>query len=179
MRRAKTALKSTVCAALTVTILVAVGGWFAHGTASAQELSGVSAVDPDTKRPLKIEHIETLRFGRVVSDQMIYGTVTVDAETGLKRLAGGAHDFGGFHSRAELRISGEPDSPFVLLLPERIVLQGGYGDAELIDLIASPNGFGRLGPDGHTTVFIGATLVIMPSTRGSFGGNFDILVDYQ
>ena len=110
---------------------------------------------------------------------MTQGTVTVDAETGLKRLAGGAYDFGGFHSRAELRLTGEPDAPFVLLLPDRIPLEGGYGGAELTDLVASPDGFGRLGPDGRMTVYIGATLVITPSTRGQFGGDFDLLVDYQ
>jgi hypothetical protein len=152
--------------------------------AAAENISAGPGDDPLAEEPprreLTVEHIEDLQFGVVVADPSRHGAVTIDADSGRKRTSGGAYDFGGRHGRAELRLSGEPDAPFVVLLPDRVPLEGPHGGAELSDLAVIPDQFGRLGPDGYATVYIGATLRVRPAMGGNrYGGIFHILAEYQ
>lgn len=132
------------------------------------------------RAPLTVELIEDLRFGKVVADPVRNGEVLVDAVSGRKLVRGGVYDFGGSHSRAEIRLSGEPDARYVVLVPDTVSLSGRGGQAVLTDIVVSPDRVGRLGPDGRAIVYVGATLTVRPALAGSsFGGTFQILADYE
>ncbi len=143
-------------------------------------MAPAAAAEQVDRQPLILEFVEDLRFGVIVKDRARFGEVVIDATTGRKWLRGGAYDFGGHHARAELRLIGEPDAPYVVLVPDSIPLGEHWRGAELSDLVVSPGRFGRLGPDGRATIFIGATLKVLPTMApGDYTVTFHMTADYR
>ena len=147
------------------------------GPAGAQE-------DKGDKRPLAVEQLEELAFGRITSDPSASGAVLIDPVTGSKKLLGGAVDLGGEHSRAEFLITGEPDARFVITLPDERKIKsegtGGAGTATVTDFESHPERTAALGRDGRATVYLGATLKFKPGQpAGKYQSPLDILVEYE
>lgn len=136
-----------------------------------------------TARPLTIEQVEELDFGRIAGDVALPGEVVIDPVSGQKTLSGGVVDLGGSHSRATFEISGEAGAEFVITLPGEREIKGqdteAPGRVVLTDFASSPSRSGVLGPDGRATVYVGATLKMKPGQPGGhYRGPLDIFVDY-
>ena len=127
---------------------------------------------------LRVEPVEDLRFGKVVAGIGHGGKVVLDPATGRKTAHGGAYDLGGHHSRAEFMVRGKPNSRFAILLPDKIRLSGKGGEVVLRKLTSSPDHYGRIGPSGGATVYVGATLKLSrDQPTGEFRGSFGVLLD--
>ncbi len=147
------------------------------GPAGAQE-------DKGDKRPLNVEQLEELAFGRITSDPSASGAVLIDPVSGNKTLLGGAVDLGGEHSRAEFLITGEPEARFVITLPDQRKIKsegsGGPGTATVTDFASHPERSAALGRNGRATVYLGATLKFKPGQpAGKYQSALDILVEYE
>jgi len=152
--------------------------------AAASPGPAYAADDTDkTLRPLNVERVEELAFGRIVGDERLPGQVVIDAVTGQKTVQGAAVDLGGEHRRAEYLVLGAPGHSFVITLPDEHSIEGkgkGGKDTALVkDFTSHPADVGRLGPDGRTTVYVGATFHLKPGQKGGdYQGPLDIFVSY-
>lgn len=186
MPRARLAVSASMTAMLLAfALLMGAAGssaWAgAVGAAAGEEgLLRVAPLDakPGKSNVLRVEAVEDLGFGKVVAGTGSGGQVVLDPATGRKTVRGGAYDLGGYHSRAEFLIRGKANTRFAILLPDRINLAGKQGQVVMTKLTSSPSHFGRIGPDGAATVYVGATLDLHrnPPT-GAFRGSFSILLD--
>ncbi len=132
-------------------------------------------------RPLSVEQLEELAFGRIAGDPSLPGEVVIEAETGRKSVRGAVVDLGGYHGRAEFEIRGEPNAQFIITLPPEHAMtsKDGGTTARVIDFTSSPSKTGALGPDGRATVFVGATLRLRPGQPGGgYRGPLDLFADY-
>jgi len=154
--------------------------------AAAASPGPASAADDTarTLRPLNVEQVEELAFGRIMGDPILPGQVVIDAVTGNKKVSGGALDMGGEHSRAEFLIRGEPGHSFIITLPDEHKISGtgsGATSTTLVtDFTSYPENVGVLGPDGRGTVYVGATFNLKPGLKGDkYQRPLDIFVQYQ
>lgn len=159
---------------------------FWRATAVALLATGLSApglAHSDTRRPLLAEEINALEFGKVTTDGVLGGSVTVDPHSGQKSLRSGAVDLGGYHSPATFRIVGEPNARFVITLPDRVELSHSgkaIGHAVLEDFRSDSARIGILSANGEAIIRVGATLRLPgASGTGQFRSDFAIYVDYE
>ena len=140
----------------------------------------VAPLDPrhGKRNGFRVELVEDLRFGKVAAGIGHGGKVVLDPATDRKTVRGGAYDLGGHHSRAEFMVRGKPNTRFAILLPDKIKLSGKGGEVVLRKLTSSPDHHGRIGPNGGTTVYVGATLKLRrDQPTGKFRGSFSVLLD--
>lgn len=130
-------------------LVLAAGLWAAHSADSA-------ATEP-RQRPLTIEIVRHLQFGRVGATAG--GQVTVDSATGRRRWSGAVHDLGGPAGPATFIVSGEPGRAFRLILPADRLVSGKTGTQAFLGRFEStPSASGVIGPDGRAVITLGATL---------------------
>ena len=114
------------------------------------------------------------------------GTVTVNTD-GQRSAMGGVRLLGGGNfGPAEFTISGTPDTPYSVDLPESILVQrDGSAPTPGVTLLvainltsssttlggASETGIGQIGADGFDILFIGGTLLVTETTRA---GNYQV-----
>ena len=133
------------------------------------------------RRPVTVEQIADLAFGRFVPDLGVPGAVVIDAVTGHKTVEGGVTDFGGEHGRAEFLVRGEPGARVVITLPSEQSAKTGdeSGAIGLSDLASHPAGIAVWGPDGTLIIYLGARLNVRPGQpSGKYLGSLDSFVDY-
>ncbi len=138
--------------------------------------------ESEPRLPLEVTTITELRFGRNTTDGVRPGQIVIEADTGRKKVLGGAIDLGGDSNRARHEINGEPNAGFVIILPKEVQLSASGGDAcgVLTNFTSSPAKVGRLGPDGKATVYVGATLRFAPTTRTkNCKASFNFVVEYR
>lgn len=130
-------------------------------------------------RPITLEAVRPLRFGKLTTDRGLAGSVTVDP-AGHKTVHGGARDLGEHHGAAVFRVEGEPRRRFVVLLPQEVPLSGRrLRQARLEAFRSSPSDYGVLDQKGQATVRIGATLHLPAGSTGTFDEPFELVVDYE
>ena len=143
-------------------------------------LPGTTDTGNSKLKPLRLRTLQTLEFGRLSTDALLGGSVTIHPATG-KKSTFRAQNLGGLHGRAEFEISGEPNTRFVVTLPKKVVIQNPTGKPiTLTHFTVHPDKIGILGPDGKTFIQVGATLNLGPGREGSIEGRrtVDIFVDY-
>ncbi len=140
-----------------------------------------AAEDKDKKRrPLTVEQLEDLSFGRLINNALTPGEAVVEAASGRKVVRGGMVHLSGDHGSAEFLITGEPGARFVVILPQELPLRGeGGAKVVLTNFTSEPSETGILGPGGRATVFLGATLKVLAGQPvGRYRADLDIFVDY-
>lgn len=134
------------------------------------------------RRPLTVEALEPLSFGRLTVGSGRGGTVTIDPRSGRKILGGGAVDLGGGHHPARFLVRGEPNARFLVTLPRRVEVVGGRNAgsrAVVEDFVPAPTTSGVLGFDGAAIVAVGATLRLDRELRtADWNADFTVFVDY-
>lgn len=137
--------------------------------------------DGGKKRPITVEQIEELAFGRLINDALVPGETVIEAGNGRKVVRGGMAGLSGDHARAQFLVRGQAKARVVINLPQELPLQGkGGAKVVLTDFTSSPSGTGLLGPDGTLIVYVGATIKVKGGRpQGKYRADLDIFVGYQ
>lgn len=129
-------------------------------------------------RPLVIDVEAALDFSRAAGMRS-GGTISIDAETGVRHVSGLA-DLGGFAIKGKVRLTGEPFRHVRVSLPTsaRLVSPDG-SSAEAIDLRTDLPPDPMLDASGELRFAFGGRLVVSGSAAGEFRGRIPIVADYQ
>jgi hypothetical protein len=123
-----------------------------------------------------VRQLADLQFGRVVADPMMGGTVTISPQGG-RTVAGGAQPLGGEAGPAEFEVTGAPGSTFVIELPDRADMGQGGSALILTHFTSSPDRSSTIPEGGRATVFVGATLNLVPRVQsGRYQASYDIRI---
>lgn len=134
--------------------------------------------DPDGV-PLRIEISAQLDFSRIATGSG-GGSVTVDPQSGARRLSGNLRDLGGGGLTGEAIVSGAPGHAVRINLPAEILLDGDGGrSARMIDLATDLGPAPRLGTDGRLRFRFGGRLQLSGDDEGNYRGRIPISVEYE
>lgn len=133
----------------------------------------------ERSRPLTIDQVSSLEFGKFTFSGPGGGSISVDA-AGNKRVSGSAVDMGGLHGPAVFHVRGEPGRQFIITLPNEAVLgaEKAAASARLEQFVSLPSREGTLGVTGEATIRVGATLRVSAQASATYRGDFEIYVDY-
>lgn len=167
--------KSLCLAALAATALSATPA-FAQQASAQAEARGV------VLQSLTLSRIDDLDFGTVAGDALVAGTVSVDADTGIRTTSGGVVGLPGAFSRARFDGFGEAAQTVQLTLNQPaggVLVNGANSIGAVLNLDAG--GLTRtIGATGAFTVYVGGDFSIAANqTAGLYSANFDLTADYQ
>lgn len=136
--------------------------------------------------PVAMVNVTPLHFGGIIP--AAGGTVTINAQTGL-RTSAGVVQAGGTPSHARFVATGTPNRVVTLSLnPSPIVIVNGAASMSVNQLRVSINGGGpqplgpnaNLGPLGVINYAIGGRLTVAANqAAGAYTGTFTLTMDYQ
>ena len=138
---------------------------------------GMLAAQDDSKY-FTVTRVENLKFGTIVPAPS-GGAVVIDAQTGDRDL-NGAVALGDDHSRAEFLIEGKRRRAFIItfLVADNDLRFGNERTGNITFELFPVTG--EIGPDGTSTVFVGATLTLeSDQLAGQYTGTFEIIVNKQ
>ncbi|MEQ1547135.1 MAG: DUF4402 domain-containing protein [Chakrabartia sp.] len=141
---------------------------------------GTDSRDSVPDLPLRIEVETALDFSKVAQSGGGGGNISVDPQTGARRLGGALVDLGGMVLRGTVRITGTPRAMIRVELPSRVELRSSSGGkVELVDLVSDLPSGPRIGADGQLNFSFGGRLLIKGDVSGNFRGSIPISADYQ
>ena len=131
--------------------------------------------------PLRIEVDAALDLGRAAQTRAGGGgTITLDARTGERRVAGGLADLGGLSLKGTVRLTGEPFAPVSVSMPPRIPLSAPDGSrADVVDLRTDLSSNATLDAQGQLIVAFGGRLIVTSGQSGDFRGRITVVADYR
>lgn len=139
----------------------------AEGTATADDA------------PLRIEIAAHLDFSRIATGSG-GGSVTIDPQTGARRLSGNLLDLGGMALSGEAIITGTPGRGVRLVVPGEILLEGDQGrSARVVDLATDLGPAPRIGSDGRLRFRFGGRLQVASDDDGNYRGRIPISAEYE
>ncbi len=133
-----------------------------------------------TERPLSVEIEAALDFSRIAMLGTQGGSVIIDVSGGNRHVSGGLRDLGGGLLKGQVRVTGEPNHPIRVILPQRVTLtssEGGSIDATNLrtDLPSNPS----LSSEGILNFAFGGQLNVTHAAAGDYRGRIPITVEYQ
>lgn len=129
--------------------------------------------------PLRIEIAAQLDFSRVATGTG-GGSVTVDPQSGTRRLSGNLLDLGGMALSGEAVVTGTPGRGVRVFVPPEIMLDGDQGrSARVADIATDLGPAPRLGPDGRLRFRFGGRLQVASDDDGNYRGRIPISVEYE
>jgi Domain of unknown function (DUF4402) len=131
--------------------------------------------------PLRIEVEAALDLGRAAQIQIGGGgKISLDPQTGLRKVSGALADLGGFSFKGTVRLSGEPFAPVSVSLPQRIPLTAPDGSrAEVVDIRTDLSSGATLDAQGRLNVAFGGVLLVTSGQSGDFRGRIAVVADYR
>jgi hypothetical protein len=169
-------MRLTLCAALAAT-LVATPAVAQQRTASGQARGVVLS-------PLSLQNVAPLDFGTVATSNAL-GTVTIDAETGVRTVGGGVTAVPSTPSRARFDGLGQAGQTVVLTLapPTGNVIVDAANDSITVNsmtLDASNATTRVIGAGGNFSVYVGGAFGLAANQpNGVYSGTFTLTADYQ
>lgn len=137
-----------------------------------------SLAEAKPRRALQIEVEASLDFSRVAQTGTD-GNIGLDAETGTRRVTGGLADLGGMAVRGSVLLIGEPFSPVLISLPNRVTLRSSTGgSADVVDLSTNVRGVPVLDANGQLRFSFGGRLIVKDRVSGTLRGSIPISADY-
>lgn len=138
---------------------------------------GVFAEEAEISRPIRMDQVHTISFGKLVPGRVLTGRVVIDPQSGNRTAVGDIGFLSGPYGPAKFEITGAPNASFVVELPHSLEWTPGV---VLTDFKSFPTLVGHLDATGRATLQIGATLVLdAAAAPGSFSTSFDVSVGYQ
>jgi Domain of unknown function (DUF4402) len=129
--------------------------------------------------PLRVEISAQLDFSRIATSTG-GGSVTIDPQTGTRRLSGNLLDLGGMALSGEAVISGTPGRGVRVFVPSAIDLEGDSGrSARVVDVATDLGPAPRLGADGRLRFRFGGRLQVASDDDGNYRGRIPISVEYE
>lgn len=129
--------------------------------------------------PLRIEISSQLDFSRVATG-LGGGSVTVDPETGSRRIVGNLVDLGGMTLTGEAVVTGAPGRTVRVFVPGDVALESDSGrSARVVDMATDLGPAPRLGSDGRLRFRFGGRLQVASDDDGNYRGRIPISVEYE
>ncbi len=131
--------------------------------------------------PLGIRVEATLDLGRAAQTRPGGGgSITLDAQTGARRVSGSLADLGGMALKGVVRLEGEPFAPVVVTLPPRIELRALDGStAEIVELRSDLPPGAVLDAQGALSFRFGGRLIVTGGQAGDFRGRIPVVAEYR
>ena len=131
------------------------------------------------ERPLRIEVTADLDFSRLTTNGS-GGGVTVDPQSGSRRLDGDVVDLGGYALRGEVVVTGTPGRAVRITLPNEITLISDTGARTIVrPIVTNLSPAPRLDMAGRLAFSFGGRLTVTAGMDGSFRGRIPITADYE
>lgn len=142
--------------------------------------AAASSAKPDgTDVPLRLEISAQLDFSRIATGAG-GGSVTLDPQTGARRLMGNLLDLGGMALTGEAVVTGAPGRAVRIYIPYAIDLEGDHGrSARVTDLATDLGPAPRLGSDGRLSFRFGGRLQVASDDDGNYRGRVPISAEYE
>ncbi len=151
----------------------------AAGQEACRLCFGTDGIAPG-ERPLTIEIYADLSFSRLALTGDSGGSAAIDPQSGAKRTGGGMIDLGGMSVQGRGRITGTPQRPVRIDLPQRVAMNAPDGTSgELTDLATDLPVNPVLDAAGTLEFTFGGKLNVRGNQGGNFRGRIPISVDYN
>jgi hypothetical protein len=131
--------------------------------------------------PLSISVEAALDLGRAAQTRPSgSGTISLDAQTGARRVTGSLADLGGFALKGMVRLDGEPFAPVSVSVPSRISLSAPDGStADVVEIRTDLPTEATLDAQGKLSFRFGGRLIVTAGQAGDFRGRIPIVADYR
>lgn len=158
-------------------------------TVSKSDGSGASTgsglVHATVRRPIALSATSNLNFGTVTRPSSGTGSVTIDAKTGARTVAG--QGVQGLPSPtagpARFTVTGEGGQVFSVTVPAEFQMKTSGGSITVTtshDAGASRSLSGKAGTAGSATFNVGGSFPLTTTTKpGAYSGNFEVSVQYN
>ncbi|HVL78674.1 MAG TPA: DUF4402 domain-containing protein [Sphingomicrobium sp.] len=150
--------------------------------ALAQSASAAGQAQGTVLQSLTLTNVEDLDFGVVAPDANDPGTVSINANTGVRSTSGGVVALPGSFSRAQFIGYGSQGQEVQLTLnqPAGGVLTSGANSIGALLGLDSGGATRVIGAGGSFTVYVGGTFNIAANqANGFYSAQFDLTADYQ
>ena len=108
------------------------------------------------------------------------GTISLDAQTGARRVTGSLADLGGFALKGMVSLNGEPFAPVFVSVPTTIALSAPDGStADVVDIRTDLPAGATLDAQGRLSFRFGGRLIVTSGQAGDFRGRIAIVADYR
>ncbi len=108
------------------------------------------------------------------------GTITIDPQTGVRRVSGTLTDLGGLSFKGAVRLTGQPFAPVMVSMPGRISLTTVDGStADVIDIQTDLRPGAMLDSQGKLNVAFGGRLIVTSGQAGEFRGRIPVVAEYR
>ena len=131
--------------------------------------------------PLTIQIDAALDLGRAAQTRPGgAGGISIDAQTGARRVTGTLADLGGFSLKGMVVLTGQPFAAVVVTLPNRITLTSPDGSqADVVDIRTDLSPAATLNAQGKLFFGFGGKLIVTNGTAGDFRGRIPVTADYR
>jgi Domain of unknown function (DUF4402) len=131
--------------------------------------------------PLTISVETTLDMGRAAHlSRNGAGNITIDPQTGARRVSGQLADLGGMAVQGMIRLTGAPFAAITISMPNRVQLNAPDGStADIIDLKTNNGANVTLDAQGKLAVAFGGKLQVNGGSAGDFRGRIPVTADYR
>lgn len=131
--------------------------------------------------PLNIMVEATLDMGRAAHlSRNGAGNITIDPQTGARRVSGQLADLGGLSLKGMIRLTGAPFAAVIISMPNRVQLTSPDGStADVIDIKTDMGSNVTLDAQGRLAVAFGGRLIVTGGSAGDFRGRIPVTADYR
>ena len=131
--------------------------------------------------PLRIEVEAALDLGRAAQIRLGGGgKISLDPQTGIRKVSGALADLGGFSFKGTVRLSGDPFAPVAVTMPSQIPLTAPDGSrADVVDIRSDLSPNATLDAQGKLTFGFGGVLIVTAGQSGDFRGRIAVVADYR
>ena len=130
--------------------------------------------------PLQVEIRTQLDFSRATTGGKGGGKISIDPDSGTRRLAGDLVDLGGSALAGTAVVTGEPGRPVRIDIPLSIRMNGTQGGAiEITNLRTNLPPGAKLDAFGKLEFSFGGDLAVDGSITGTFRGRIPITAEYE
>jgi hypothetical protein len=131
--------------------------------------------------PLTISVETTLDMGRAAHlSRTGAGNITIDPQTGARRVSGQLADLGGMAVQGMIRLTGAPFAAVTVSMPNRVQLNAPDGStADIIDLKTNNGSNVTLDAQGKLAIAFGGRLIVTGGSAGDFRGRIPVTADYR
>jgi hypothetical protein len=150
---------------------------------SVQSSSGSGQAIATVFRSLNLAKVGNLVFGRILKPSSGTTTVTINATTGARTVAGGNGALmSGTSSRAAYTITGEGGQVVSIAVPSSITLTGPATVTVTTSTTAAASVTlpSAVGSGGSYSFGVGGSIAVLPSTpSGAYSGTFSVTAQYN
>ena len=142
---------------------------------------GTAAAAAAPTVPLSIEVDAALDLGRAAQTRANgAGSISIDPQTGARRVTGTLTDLGGLSLKGTVRLTGQPFAPVIVTLPSSIALSAPDGSqADVVEIRTDLRPGATLDAQGRLSFGFGGRLIVNGGSAGEFRGRIPVVAEYR